>query len=162
MNYAIARWATISRLMLPRLGFASQTFHRLLLITRHSYCNWWMLIFWQNKRLIRFDFSFLPWLCFGRKFTWLLHGECSTCTFYDLWNISFGGWEFGGYFSTTKNSWMHSVAIQAKGFHRDNYSLLHFSRLRWFTCMLRFQAVCRFVASWCKQPTLCLTPAYCM
>ena len=68
----------------------------------------------------------------------------------------------GGYFSTTKNSWMHPVAIQAKSFHSDNYSLLQFSRFRWFTCMLRFQAVCRFVASWCKKPTLCLTPAYCM
>ena len=68
----------------------------------------------------------------------------------------------GGYFSTTKNSWMHPVAIQAKSFHSDNYSLLQFSRFRWFTCMLRFQAVCRFFASWSKKPTLCLTPANCM
>ena len=143
MNCAIARWTTISRRMLPRFGFASQTFHVLLLINRHSYWNWSMLICFCKQR----DWwGLMSAYCLDLDFAWNLHGFWLAIIpfvlFYDWWNISLGAGQFGGIPSKTVGR------IQAKAFALNNYSLLQFFKFCWVTCMLRFQAICRFSASW--------------
>ena len=84
--------------------------------------------------------------CLDLDFAWNLHGFWLAIIpfvlFYDWWNISLGAGQFGGIPSKTVGR------IQAKAFTLNNYSLLQFFKFCWVTCMLRFQAICRFSASW--------------